>query len=258
MLKRRIIPRFLYLNGRFVKLQRFNENLREAGNPVSTSKIYQDYGADELMILNINDPADKGMDRFADTIGRISREIFMPLTVGGGIRTLEDIRALLNAGADKVSLCTAAVADPDFLRAAVLRFGSSTISTCVDYRETEGRRPVFIENGRSQSAWDALDLARHLSEAGAGEIILNAIDRDGMMAGYDLSLVRAASAQVGVPVVASGGAGSLEDCRAALEAGADAITVSSLFIFSDHSPIKIRSYLHNQGVEVRASKSSRN
>jgi cyclase len=256
MVKKRIIPKFLIQGGRLVKGVRFHENFREAGNPVTTAKVYDAYGVDELVFLDIEASTEKRPVMYG-IIERVSEEVFMPFTVGGGVCTLEDVNRLLRAGADKVSINTAAVDRPEFIREAAARFGDQCITVAIDYREVApGINRVCSHCGHTTTELDPLDWALRMQDAHCGEIILCSIDRDGAMSGYDLDMIERVSARLEVPLIASSGAGGLDDCRAALEAGASAITISSLFLFTDHSPIKVRSYLATNGVNVRSQKGS--
>lgn len=256
MLKKRIIPKFLIRGGRLVKCQGFFNNQREAGNPVSTAKVYDSYGVDELMFVDI----DATVEHRAVTGGiieRVSEEVFQPFTVGGGITTLTQIEALLKSGADKVSINSAAVANPTFVTEAASKFGDQCIVVSVDYREVEGRKRVYGRCGHDVTEHDPVDWALRMQDAHAGEILMTSIDRDGMMNGYDLDMINALAGKLDIPLIASSGAGSLEHCKQALDAGASAITISSMFIFTDHSPIKVRTYLATNGVHVRNQKGSR-
>lgn len=256
MLKKRIIPKFLVRDGRLVKGVRFHENFREAGNPVSTAKVYDSYGVDELLFVDI-DATSQGRQPSGSIIERVSEEVFMPFTVGGGIRTLEQIAALLASGADKVCINTAAIENPAFVTQAASRFGDQCIVVGIDYRrEPDGARRVVSRCGHGQTALDPLQWALRMQDAHAGEIMLCSIDRDGTMDGYDVDLIEQAAGKLEVPLIASSGAGTLQHCRDALEAGASAITISSLFLFTDHSPIKVRTYLASNGVPVRSQKGS--
>ena len=253
----RIIPKFLLKGGRLVKRVRFDEREREAGNPVSTAKVYDAYGVDEMVFLDIEATV-TGHGVLHATIERVAREIFMPVTVGGGVRTLDDVERLLRSGADKVAVNTRAVEDPAFIAAAARRFGDQCITVSVDYREVEpGVFRVFTHGGRTATAHEPIAWCRRMQDQHCGEILLSSIDRDGTMSGYDLEMIRGAVAAVDIPVVASSGAGSLQHCREALAAGASGITISSMFFFTDHSPIKVRTYLASNGVPVRSQKGSR-
>jgi cyclase len=256
MLKKRIIPKFLVRGGRLVKAVHFFDNVREAGNPVSTAKVYDSYGVDEMIFVDI-DATPEGRVMTGSIIERVSEEVFMPFTVGGGISSLGHIEQLLKSGADKVSINSAAIADPAFVTSAASRFGDQCIVVSIDYREEEGGRRVFTRCGNEATDHDPVSWALRMQDAHAGEILLTSIDRDGAMSGYDLDIIHILSEKLDIPLIASSGAGSLAHCMQALEAGASAITISSMFIFSDHSPIKVRSYLATNGVHVRSQKGSR-
>lgn len=257
MLKKRIIPKFLLENGHLVKGVRFHENMRQAGNPVATAKVYDAYGVDELIFLDIKASVD-GRQTVINIIENVSREIFMPFTVGGGVNSLDHINDLLRAGADKVSINTAAIEDPTFVRRAAARFGNQCITVTIDYKKMEnGEFRVFSHGGTKETDIDPISWALTMEKEHCGEIILCSIDRDGTMEGYDLPMIRTLSRLLHVPLIASSGAGSLQDCMEALQAGASAITVSSMFIFTDHSPIKLRSYLFSNNLNVRANWGSR-
>ncbi len=252
MLKQRIIPKFLLSGGRLVKGVRFRDNLREAGNPVSTARVYDAYGADELMFLDIDaTPSGCMVDR--SLVQRVSGEVFMPFTVGGGIRSLLDIESLLKCGADKVCINTAAIERPAFVGEAAARFGDQCIVVAIDYRVgSDGRRLVTSHCGSRLVDMDPLEWALRAQDLHAGEVLLCSVDRDGTMSGYDLDLIAQAAGRLEIPVIASSGAGSLHDCEAALRCGVSAIAVSSMFLFSDHSPIKLRTYLASNGLPVRS------
>ncbi|MFC7378175.1 imidazole glycerol phosphate synthase subunit HisF [Brevundimonas sp. GCM10030266] len=257
MLKKRIIPKFLIRNGRLVKMRRFHDDQREAGNPVSTAKVYDSYGVDELIFVDV-DATNEGRVVTGDIIERVAEEVFVPLTVGGGVTTLEQIESLLKSGADKVSINTAAIEDPDFITRAASRFGDQCIVVSIDYQADElGRKTVRGRGGSTQTGYDPVEFALRMQDLHAGEILMTSIDRDGMMNGYDLDMIAALSDRLDIPLIASSGAGSLDDCIQALDAGASAITISSMFIFTDHSPIKVRTYLSTNGVNVRSQKGSR-
>lgn len=256
MLKKRIIPKFLIRGGRLVKCQGFFNNQREAGNAVSTAKVYDSYGVDELMFVDI-DATLEGRTVTGSIIERVSEEVFQPFTVGGGITTLAHIEALLKSGADKVSINSAAVANPTFVTEAASKFGNQCIVVSVDYREINGQKRVCSGCGHNATEHDPVDWALRMQDAYAGEILMTSIDRDGMMNGYDLDMINVLASKLDIPLIASSGAGSLEHCKQALDAGASAITISSMFIFTDHSPIKVRTYLATNGVKVRSQKGSR-
>jgi imidazole glycerol-phosphate synthase subunit HisF len=256
MLKKRIIPKFLIRGSRLVKGVRFHENFREAGNPVTTAKVYDAYGVDELLFVDI-DATPEGRVVTGSIIERVSEEVFMPFTVGGGIRTLDQIAALLRSGADKVCINTSAIDDPGFVRRAASRFGDQCIVVGIDYRRLPDGTPKVVSGcGHTTTVHDPLDWALRMEEAHAGEIMLCSIDRDGTMEGYDVELIGRVTDQLEIPLIASSGAGTLQHCREALDAGASAITISSMFLFSDHSPIKVRTFLATNGVSVRSQKGS--
>lgn len=256
MLKKRIIPKFLIRGGRLVKCQGFFKNQREAGSPVSTAKVYDSYGVDELMFVDI-DATPEGRAVAGSIIERVSEEVFQPFTVGGGITTLAQIETLLKSGADKVSINSAAVASPIFVTEAASKFGDQCIVVSVDYREIDGQKRVYGRCGHDATDHDPVEWALRMQDAHAGEILMTSIDRDGMMNGYDLDMINALAGKLDIPLIASSGAGSLEHCKQALDAGASAITISSMFIFTDHSPIKVRTYLATNGVHVRNQRGSR-
>ena len=255
MLARRIIPCLDVKGGRVVKGVRFVE-LRDAGDPVEIAERYDAEGADELTFLDI--PAShEERPIILDVVARTADRIFMPLTVGGGVRTLDDVRALLRAGADKVSINTAAVARPEFVAEAAERFGTQCVVVAIDARRRVADDPsrgweVFTHGGRTPTGLDALDWAARMDEAGAGEILLTSMDRDGTRLGYDLELTRAVVDRVTVPVIASGGAGSLDDLVAGLETGgASAALVASLFHYGEHTVREAKEHLARRGVPVR-------
>ena len=257
MLKKRIIPKFLIRGGRLVKMRRFFDDQREAGNPVSTAKVYNSYGVDELIFVDI-DASAEGRLLDGKIIERVSEEIFAPLTAGGGVKTLAQIEALLKSGADKVSVNSTAIDDPGFVTQAASRFGDQCIVVSIDYKQdADGRKRVYGYGGTVATGHDPVEFALRMQDLHAGEILMTSIDRDGMMSGYDLDIIHALSSRLDIPLIASSGAGSLDDCRKALEAGASAITISSMFIFSDHSPIKVRTYLNTNGIHVRSQKGIR-
>jgi imidazole glycerol-phosphate synthase subunit HisF len=257
MLKKRIIPKFLVRDGRLVKARQFFNDVREAGNPVSTARVYDSYGVDEMIFVDIDaTPANRVMT--GSIIERVSEEVFMPFTVGGGITKLSEIDALLKSGADKVSINSAAVTNPEFVTEAASRFGDQCIVVSIDYATDEnGKSFVYSHCGNNRTEIDPIEFAMRMQDAHAGEILLTSIDRDGMMTGYDIDMIGSIADQLDIPLIASSGAGSLSHCHEALDAGASAITISSMFIFSDHSPIKVRTYLSTNGVHVRSQLGSR-
>jgi imidazole glycerol-phosphate synthase subunit HisF len=258
MLKKRLIPKFLLRDGRLVKYTRFFENERIAGNPVTTAKVYNDYGVDELIVLDIV-PSEQSQATVVEIIGRMSEEIFMPFTVGGGVKTLEDVNRLLRAGADKVSVNSEAVRRPEFVREAARTFGDQCITVSIDYKRIgTDHASVHIDGGRTPAPLDPVEWALRCEDYHCGEILLGSIDRDGTMEGYDLDIIHEAARRLSVPLIVSGGCGSLQHAIDALEAGASAVAISSMFLFTDNSPIKLRSHLASRGLNVRAPGGSRN
>lgn len=258
MLKKRLIPKFLLRDGRLVKYTRFFDNERIAGNPVTTAKVYNDYGVDELIVLDIV-PSAASRARVVDIVGRMSEEIFMPFTVGGGVKTTEDVNSLLRAGADKVSINSEAVRRPGFVREAARMFGDQCITVSIDYKRIGANHAsVHIDGGREHVALDPVEWALRCEDLHCGEILMSSIDCDGTMQGYDLEMIHTLTNRLGVPMIVSGGCGSLQHAIDALEAGASAVAISSMFLFTDHSPIKLRSHLASRGLDVRTSASSRN
>jgi len=255
MLARRIIPCLDVKGGRVVKGVRFLE-LRDAGDPVEVAERYDAEGADELTFLDIT-ASHEERPIILDVVARTAERIFMPLTVGGGVRTLDDVRALLRAGADKVSINTAAVARPAFVADAAERFGTQCVVVAIDARRRVTDDPsrgweVFTHGGRTPTGLDAVEWAARMEDGGAGEILLTSMDRDGTKLGYDLELTRAVVDRVGIPVIASGGAGSLDDLVAGLErGGASAALVASLFHYGEHTVREAKEHLARRGVAVR-------
>ena len=251
MLARRIIPCLDVKDGRVVKGVRFVD-LADAGDPVEAAARYDAEGADELTFLDIT-ASHEERPIILDVVARTAERVFMPLTVGGGVRTVDDVRALLKAGADKVSINTAAVARPDFVREAAERFGTQCVVVAIDARRrAAGGWEVFTHGGRTPTGLDAVEWAARTEAAGAGEILLTSMDRDGTRLGYDLELTRAVVDRVGIPVIASGGAGTLEHLYDGLTAGgASAALVASLFHYGEHTVREAKAYLRRRGVAVR-------
>ena len=254
MLAKRVIPCLDVKDGRVVKGVRFVD-LRDAGDPVEAALAYDTQGADELVFLDIT-ASHEDRQIMLEVVARTAEGIYMPLTVGGGLRGLDDVRALLRAGADKVSLNTAALAHPPLIREAAERFGSQCIVVAIDARrEPEpgpGRWGVYTHGGRRPTGRDAVEWAQEAARLGAGEILLTSMDRDGTKDGYDLDLTRGVSETVEVPVIASGGAGSLEHLSEGLVEGrADAVLAASIFHFGIHTIAEAKAYLAERGVEVR-------
>ena len=254
MLCKRVIPCLDVRDGRVVKGVRFVD-LRDAGDPVEAARAYDAQGADELVFLDIT-ASHEDRAIMLDVVRRTAEGIYMPLTVGGGVRTLDDIRTLLRAGADKVSLNTAALERPELVRAAARAFGSQCIVVAIDAKREgpvgHGRWGVYTHGGRRSADRDAVLWARQAEELGAGEILLTSMDRDGTGDGYDLDLTRAVSEATSVPVIASGGAGMLEHLyQGVVDGKADAALVASLFHFGRHTIAEAKAYLRQRGVAVR-------
>jgi len=226
--------------------------LRDAGDPVEIAKRYDEAGADELTFLDITASSD-ARDTIVEVIERVADQVFIPLTVGGGVRKVEDVRKLLNAGADKVSINTSAVENPDLVEDAACRFGSQAIVVAIDARAKDGGGwEVFTHGGRKARGLDAVEWAGTMARRGAGEILLTSMDRDGTRNGFDLALTRAVSEAVGVPVIASGGVGSLEHLAQGIEEGhADAVLAASVFHFGDITIGEAKRFLASRGIEMR-------
>ena len=251
MLSKRIVPCLDIDNGRVVKGVNF-VNIRDAGDPVDNAIFYNNEGADELVFLDITASHER-RGTMVDVAKSVAREIFIPFTIGGGIRTLENIRDMLNAGADKVSINSAAVKTPEFVRDAARAFGSSTIVVAIDAKAVAPNKwNVFIHGGRIDTGIDALEWAKRMEDFGAGEILLTSMDRDGTKAGYDLDVTAAVSGAVSIPVIASGGAGRPEDfADAFLKGGASAALAASLFHFRLLRITDLKQYLMKAGIPVR-------
>lgn len=237
-------------NGRVVKGIKF-KNIRDAGDPVELGRLYNDQGADELTFLDIG-ASYKSRETMIDVVERVSSEIFIPFTVGGGIREVADMRRILNAGADKVAVCTAAIKNPNLLSEGAEIFGSQCIVLSIDAKREGDSWYAFTHGGRINSGIDALEWAQQGVELGAGEILLNSIDMDGMKQGYDLELTSKVSQSVDVPVIASGGAGTLEQMYQAIVAGkGDAVLLASLLHYGEYTIADIKNYLKEKGVCIR-------
>ncbi len=252
MLSVRIIPCLDVAAGRVVKGVKFEE-LRDAGDPVESAKAYEAQGADELVFLDITASSDE-REIMLHVVERTASECFMPLTVGGGLRTVENIRTMLRAGADKVSLNTAAILDPDLILQSSRRFGNQCIVVAIDAKKEPGenRWRVYTHGGRKPTDLDALDWARKAVSLGAGEILLTSMDQDGMKNGYDIELTRAVSDAVEVPVIASGGAGKLAHLAEVLDRGhASAVLAASIFHFGTYSIPEAKRFLRERGIPVR-------
>jgi imidazole glycerol-phosphate synthase subunit HisF len=252
----RIIPCLDVTNGRVVKGVNFTD-LRDAGDPVEMAALYGREGADELTFLDISASA-SGRETTLDVVRKTAEQVFIPLTVGGGIRTVEDVNQLLRAGADKVSINTAALARPELIAEIADRFGSQVLVLSVDARRarTESGFEVTTHGGRQSAGVDALAWVEKACALGVGEILLNSMDADGTRAGYDIGMITAVRAVSRVPLIASGGAGTLEDFSAALDAGADALLAASVFHFGIHRILDVKKYLQGQGYSVRNAQAS--
>lgn len=249
-LAKRIIPCLDVDRGRVVKGVRF-AGLVDAGDPVEVARRYDAQGADELAFLDITASSDQ-RNTMVDVVEAVAEQVFIPLTVGGGIRGLEDIRRLLLAGADKVSINTAAVQRQEFVAEAAREFGCQCIVVAIDAKRTDPGWEVYTHGGRHGTGLDAVHWARRMSDYGAGEILLTSMDRDGTRSGFDLELTRAVSAAVPVPVIASGGVGSLEDLVDGIRIGhADAVLAASIFHFGEHTVLEAKQRLAQHGIEVR-------
>lgn len=251
MLTARVIPCLDVKDGRVVKGINF-VNLRDAGDPVEQARVYDKAGADELCFLDITASHER-RDIMLDVVRQTAEECFMPLTVGGGVRSTEDIRILLAAGADKVAMNTAAVDDPELVRAGAEKFGSQCIVVAVDAkRDGQGGFQVFTHGGREATGLDALDWVKRLAALGAGEILLTSMDRDGTRAGYDVELTRAVADALPIPVIASGGVGDLDHLVAGVRDGhASAVLAASIFHFGEHTIAEAKSHMAAAGVPVR-------
>ena len=249
-LAKRIIPCLDVTAGRVVKGVNF-VNLRDAGDPVEIARRYDEQGADELAFLDITASSDQ-RDTIVHVVEAVAAQVFIPLTVGGGVRSAADVRRLLNAGADKVSINTAAVQDPGVVEDAAGRFGSQCIVVAIDAKRSGAGWEVFTHGGRKPTGLDAVEWARRMQAAGAGEILLTSMDRDGTRAGFDLALTRAVAEAVDVPVIASGGVGNLEHMAAGvLEGKADAVLAASIFHYGEYTVRQAKEVMAAHGIEVR-------
>jgi imidazole glycerol-phosphate synthase subunit HisF len=251
MLKKRIIPCLDVKNGRVVKGINFT-NLVDAGDPVEQALIYNKGGADEICFLDIT-ASNENRDILLDTVKKTAECCFVPLTVGGGVRTVRDIRNLLLAGADKVSINTAAIKNPELIKESALQFGSQCIVVAIDAKKTaENKWTVFTHGGREATNLDALEFAKLAQNNGAGEILLTSMDKDGTKSGYDIELTKAISQSLTIPVIASGGVGTLEHIRDGISlGGASAVLAASIFHFGEYSIAEVKEYLKSQSVPVR-------
>ena len=251
MLAKRIIPCLDVKSGRVVKGVNFVE-LRDAGDPVEIARRYDEQGADEITFLDITASSDD-RDIILHVVEQVAEQVFIPLTVGGGVRVVEDVRRLLNAGADKVSMNTAAVNNPQLVHDASSKVGSQCIVVAIDAKQTApGKWEVFTHGGRNNTGLDAIAWARKVESLGAGEILLTSMDRDGTKSGFDLALTRAVSDAVRIPVIASGGVGTLEHLAEGVSEGrADAVLAASIFHFGQHTVREAKELMRARGIEVR-------
>jgi len=254
-LAKRIIPCLDVENGRVVKGVQFLD-IRDAGDPVEVAKRYDEQGADEITFLDIT-ATHEGRDTMVHTVEKMASQVFIPLTVGGGIRTCEDIRTMLNAGADKVSINSAAIYNPEFVREASERFGSQCIVVAIDAKKVssegeENRWEIFTHGGRKPTGIDAVQWAVKMAQYGAGEILLTSMDQDGVKNGYDLGVTKAIADAVNIPIIASGGVGNLQHLVDGVKVGgADAVLAASIFHFGEYTIPQAKEFMHAQGIEVR-------
>jgi cyclase len=250
MLKNRIIPCLDVKNGRVVKGINFVD-LKDAGDPVEQAKIYSDGGADEICFLDIT-ASNENRETIYDVVKKTSKKCFVPLTVGGGVRSIEDNNKLLNCGADKVSINTAAVKNPDVIIESSKKFGSQCIVVAIDAKKNNEKWEVFTHGGRNKTGIDALDFAKKMEDCGAGELLVTSMDRDGTQVGYDIDLMSKISTTVNIPIIASGGVGNLDHLVDGIEKGkASAVLAASIFHYGKHSIKEAKEYLDSKGIPVR-------
>ena len=250
MLKNRIIPCLDVKNGRVVKGINF-VGLKDAGDPVEQAKIYSDGGADEICFLDIT-ASNENRDTIFDVVRETSKKCFVPLTVGGGVRSVEDISKLLNCGADKVSINTAAVQNPDVVEQSSKKFGSQCIVVAIDAKKNNDRWEIYTHGGRSSTGIDAIEFASNMEKKGAGELLITSMDRDGTQLGYDIDLMLTISSKVNIPVIASGGVGELEHLVDGIKLGkASAVLAASIFHYGKYSIKEAKEYLDSKGIPVR-------
>ena len=250
MLKNRIIPCLDVKNGRVVKGINFVD-LKDAGDPVEQAKIYSDGGADEICFLDIT-ASNENRDTIYEVVKKTSKKCFVPLTVGGGVRSVDDINKLLNCGADKVSINTAAVQNPDVIIESFKKFGSQCIVVAIDAKKDKDKWEVFTHGGRNNTGIDALEFAKKMEDCGAGELLVTSMDRDGTQVGYDIDLMSNISLKVNIPMIASGGVGNLDHLADGIKLGnASAVLAASIFHYGKHSVKEAKEYLDSKGIPVR-------
>ena len=250
MLKKRIIPCLDVKNGRVVKGINFVD-LKDAGDPVEQAKIYSDGGADEICFLDIT-ASNENRDTIYKVVAKTSKKCFVPLTVGGGIRNVEDINKLLNSGADKVSINTAAVNNPNLVNESSKKFGSQCIVIAIDAKKKDDKWKVFTHGGRNETNIDAIEYAKQMEDFGAGELLVTSMDRDGTQIGYDIDLIKKISSKVNIPLIASGGVGNLDHLVEGIKLGnANAVLAASIFHYGKHSVLEAKQYLKSKGIPVR-------
>ena len=250
MLKNRIIPCLDVKNGRVVKGINFVD-LKDAGDPVEQAKIYSDGGADEICFLDIT-ASNENRDTIYDVVEQTSKKCFVPLTVGGGVRNIEDINKLLNCGADKVSINTAAVLNPEVVLESSKKFGSQCIVVAIDAKKNNYKWEIYTYGGRNNTGIDAIEFAKKMEDSGAGELLVTSMDRDGTQVGYDIDLTSTISSNVNIPVIASGGVGNLDHLVDGIKLGnASAVLAASIFHYGKHSVKEAKEYLDSKGIPVR-------
>lgn len=252
MLKKRLIPVLLLKGGRMVKPIRFGDGgERDVGFPATTARVFDSQDADELIFLDI-EASKKDRKFLAETLADVAKNCFVPITAGGGIKSLENIRELLQLGADKVSINSYAVSKPEFIKVAARKFGSQCIVVSVDFRKSlSGKYEVFTNGGKKATGLEMVAWVKKVAELGAGEILLTSIDKEGTMKGYDLEAIKLVSDAVNIPIIANGGAGTRDDFVLASKSGASAFAASSIFHFSDSNLTQVKSFIFNAGVSIR-------
>ena len=250
MLKNRIIPCLDVKNGRVVKGINFVD-LKDAGDPVEQAKIYSDGGADEICFLDIT-ASNENRNTIYEVVEKTSKKCFVPLTVGGGVRSIEDINKLLNSGADKVSINTAAVNNPKLVDESSKKFGSQCIVVAIDAKKKDDKWKVFTHGGRNETDIDVIEYAKQMEDSGAGELLVTSMDRDGTQIGYDIDLIKKISSKVNIPLIASGGVGNLDHLVEGIKLGnANAVLAASIFHYGKHSVLEAKQYLESKGIPVR-------